>query len=47
VFTTGEAGQPPARSRLFINQIYVKSDGTWRVTSIFPVPAPAAAAPAP
>jgi uncharacterized protein (TIGR02246 family) len=46
VFTTGEDGQPPARSRLFINQIYVKADGMWRVASIFPVPAPAAA-PAP
>lgn len=43
VFTTGDAGQPPARSRLFINQVLVRSGGAWRVASIFPIPAPAAA----
>ena len=42
VFTTADPGQPPARSRFFINQIYVKANGAWRVASIFPIPAPAA-----
>lgn len=41
VFTTGSAGQEPQRVRMFINQVWVKAGGQWRVMSIFPVPAPA------
>lgn len=40
-FTTGAAGQPPQATRMFLNQVLVKSGGEWRVMSIFPVPAPA------
>lgn len=40
-FTTGATGQPAQVTRLFLNQVLVKSAGAWRVISIFPVPAPA------
>jgi hypothetical protein len=40
VFTAGAAGQPPQSTRMFLNQVLVKSGGTWRVMSIFPVAAP-------
>jgi hypothetical protein len=40
-FTTGAPGEAPQRSRLFLNQVLVKSNGVWRVMSIFPIPAPA------
>ena len=40
-FTTGPSGQPPQVTRLFLNQVLVKSGGTWRVMSILPIPAPA------
>jgi uncharacterized protein (TIGR02246 family) len=40
-FRTGVAGQPPQTTRMFLNQVLVRVDGTWRVASIFPVPAPA------
>ena len=38
-FTTGAAGQPPQVSRLYLNQVLVKSAGVWRVMSIFPIAA--------
>ena len=41
VFTTGAPGQPPQATRMFLNQVLVKKNGTWRVMSIFPVAAPA------
>ena len=41
VFTTGAPGQPPQSARMFLNQVLVKSDGRWRVMSIFPIAAPA------
>lgn len=41
VFTTGAPGQPAQSARMFLNQVMVKSGGTWRVMSIFPVPGPA------
>jgi hypothetical protein len=41
VFTTGAPGQPPQAARMFLNQVWVKPEGAWRVMSIFPVPAPA------
>ncbi|MDM0115211.1 nuclear transport factor 2 family protein [Variovorax sp. J22R133] len=40
-FTTGPAGQAPQSTRLFLNQVLVKSGGAWRVLSIFPIAAPA------
>lgn len=40
-FTIGAAGQPPAVSRLYINQVFLKTGTGWRVVSILPVPAPA------
>jgi len=40
-FTVGAAGQTPQVTRIFINQVLVKSGGAWRVSSIFPIPAPA------
>jgi Domain of unknown function (DUF4440) len=40
-FTIGAPNQPPQVVRYFLNQVLVKSDGAWRVMSIFPIPAPA------
>jgi uncharacterized protein (TIGR02246 family) len=40
VFTTGASGQPPQTVRIYLNQVVVKSDGAWRVMSIFPIAAP-------
>jgi hypothetical protein len=40
-FTTGAAGQAAQVTRIFLNQVLVKSGGSWRVIGIFPIPAPA------
>jgi uncharacterized protein (TIGR02246 family) len=40
-FTIGAPNQPAQVTRFLLNQVLVKSDGTWRVMSIFPIPAPA------
>ena len=40
LFTIGAPGQPPQTTRMFLNQVLVRSGGDWRVMSIFPVPAP-------
>lgn len=40
-FTIGAPSQPPQATRFLLNQVLVKSGGTWRVMSIFPIPAPA------
>ncbi len=40
-FTIGAPGQTAQATRFLLNQVLVKSDGTWRVMSIFPIPAPA------
>lgn len=40
-FTVGAPNQPPQVTRFLLNQVLVKSDGAWRVMSIFPIPAPA------
>lgn len=40
-FTIGAPGQPAQVTRALLNQVLVKSGGTWRVMSIFPIPAPA------
>jgi len=39
VFTTGAAGQPPQSARMYLNQILVRREAGWRITSILPVPA--------
>ena len=41
VFTTGAVGQPAQTTRVFLNQVLVKQDGVWRVTSILPIVVPA------
>lgn len=40
-FTTGAAGQAAQVTRTFLNQVLVKTGGSWRVISILPIPAPA------
>jgi hypothetical protein len=40
-FTVDAPGQPPQVTRFLLNQVLVKSGGTWRVMSIFQIPAPA------
>jgi uncharacterized protein (TIGR02246 family) len=40
-YTIGAPSQPPQATRFLLNQVLVKSGGAWRVTSIFPIPAPA------
>lgn len=40
-FTIGAPGQPAQVTRFLLNQVLVKSGGTWRVMSIFPILAPA------
>jgi hypothetical protein len=38
-FTIGAPGQPPEARRLYLNQVLVKTNGAWRVLSIYPIPA--------
>jgi hypothetical protein len=40
-FTTGAAGQPPVQTRMFLNQVLLRTAAGWRVTTIVPVPAAA------
>ena len=40
-FTIGPAGQAPAVSRFYINQLFLKTGTGWRVVSILPIAAPA------
>lgn len=40
-FTTGAPGEAPQTVRMFLNQVWSRTGGAWRVLSIFPVPAPA------
>jgi uncharacterized protein (TIGR02246 family) len=39
-FTIGAPSQPAQATRFLLNLVVVKSDGSWRVMSIFPIPAP-------
>jgi ketosteroid isomerase-like protein len=41
MFTIGATGQPPQQTRFLMNQVLVKTQGGWRVSSILPIPAPA------
>ena len=38
-FIIGPAGQPGQPTRMFLSQALVKTNGTWRIASILPVPA--------
>jgi hypothetical protein len=40
-FTIGAPGQPAQVTRTLLNQVLVKSAGTWRVMSISPINLPA------
>ena len=40
-FTIGAPGQPPTVTRLYLNQVLLKTSSGWRVASILPVAAPA------
>jgi ketosteroid isomerase-like protein len=41
MFTIGAAGQPPQQAKFLMNQVLVKTQAGWRVSSILPVPVPA------
>jgi ketosteroid isomerase-like protein len=41
MFTIGAPGQPPQQTRFLMNQVLVKTQSGWRVSSILPIPAPA------
>jgi ketosteroid isomerase-like protein len=41
MFTIGAAGQPPQQTKFLMNQVLVKTQDGWRVSSILPIPAPA------
>jgi hypothetical protein len=47
MFSIGPQGQPAADSLFLMNQTLVKSGTGWRIASILPIPAPAAAPVAP
>jgi ketosteroid isomerase-like protein len=40
-FTIGTAGQPAQTTRFLMNQVLIKTNAGWRVSSILPIPAPA------
>jgi ketosteroid isomerase-like protein len=42
-FTIGPAGQPPQVSQFLINQVLVKTDAGWRISSILPILVPPSA----
>jgi ketosteroid isomerase-like protein len=41
LFTIGAPGQPPQKTRFLMNQVLVRTQSGWRVSSILPIPAPA------
>jgi ketosteroid isomerase-like protein len=41
MFTIGAPGQPPQHTKFLMNQVLVKTQSGWRVSSILPIPAPA------
>ena len=41
MFTIGAPGQPPQQTKFLMNQVLVKTQIGWRVSSILPIPAPA------
>lgn len=41
MFTIGAPGQPPQQTKFLMNQVLVKTQSGWRVSSILPIPAPA------
>jgi ketosteroid isomerase-like protein len=41
MFTIGAPGQPPQQTKFLLNQVLVKTQEGWKVSSILPIPAPA------
>ena len=41
MFTIGAPGQPPQETKFLMNQVLVKTQADWRVSSILPIPVPA------
>jgi hypothetical protein len=41
MFTIGTPGQPPQQTKFLMNQVLVKTQSGWKVSSILPIPAPA------
>jgi hypothetical protein len=41
MFTIGAPGQPPLQTKFLMNQVLVKTQSGWRVSSILPIPVPA------
>ncbi|MEO6782869.1 MAG: nuclear transport factor 2 family protein [Bradyrhizobium sp.] len=41
MFTIGAAGQPPQQTKFLMNQMFVKTQAGWSVSSILPIPVPA------
>ena len=41
IFTIGASGQAPQQTRFLMNQVLVKTQGIWKVSSILPILAPA------
>ena len=39
-FSIGAPGQPPQTTRFLMNQLFTKTSGGWKVSSILPIPAP-------
>jgi ketosteroid isomerase-like protein len=39
LFTIGAPGQPPQQTKFLMNQVLVKTQNGWRVSSILPIPA--------
>ena len=39
-FSIGAPGQPPQTTRFLMNQVFKKTSGGWKVSSILPIPAP-------
>ena len=40
VYSIGAAGQPPQDTRFLMNQVLIKAESGWKVSSIIPIPAP-------
>ena len=40
MFTIGAPGQPAQSTRFLMNQLFVKTPGGWKVSSLLPIPAP-------
>ena len=41
MFTIGAAGQPPQETKFLMNQVLLKTQDGWKISSILPIPVPA------